>query len=337
MAMAPEITIITPVWNGLPFIRECVESVLAQDFKNWQMVIGDNGSTDGTREYLDQLNDPRIEVYKHERNKGIFGNLNFLFGQAKAPIAYILCADDYFVPGGLKMAVDSWQTATPNTGILVFNNESVRFGKTMSFFYNRAPREMDPAKAHLIFFLFGNFVGNISNASVKVDFIKSSGWFSENYTTAGDFEMWARLTEKHNLNFVDKQNVFVRRHPGVASNYMTGNGQQYKQLLIIFEKLINGLSKSYDRDELIRYFHVSVCAFHYRRAIKSALFGKFTYMKVMLNAKSSILWPKWMQMFTCFPLGFVESLRERLVVKRADVFLRNVESNLVVDTQVKMV
>lgn len=336
--MTPEITIVTPVWNGLPYIRECIESVLAQDFTNWQMVIGDNGSTDGTRDYLDQINDPRIEVYKHDQNKGIFGNLNFLFSKAKGPIAYILCADDYFYPGALKLTLDSWRSVDANTGLLVFNNESIRFGKTMNFFYEKAPREMDPVKASLIFFLFGNFVGNISNASVKVDVVKNCGWFSENFATAGDFEMWTRLTQKYNLHFIDKQNVFVRRHPGVASNYMTGNGEQYKQLLIIFKRLIDDLSRSYQRHELVKYFHISICAFHFRRAMKAALHGKFTYMKVMLKARSSILWPRWMQMFTCFPLGFVEGLREKLTIGRAQNFLnRDISENRVVDTQVKMV
>src|SRR5690606_37378908 len=106
------------------------------------------------------------------KNRGIFGNLNFLFAQAKAPIAYILCADDYFLPGALKMTLDNWSTTDANTGILVFNNEKIRFKKAMSFFYERAPREMDPVEARLIFFLFGNFVSNLSNVSVKVDVVK---------------------------------------------------------------------------------------------------------------------------------------------------------------------
>ena len=321
--MVPEITIITPVWNGLPYIKECVQSVLSQDFTSWELLIGDNGSTDGTRDYLDQLNDPRIRVFKHEKNRGIFGNLNFLFAEAKGPIAYILCADDYFYPGGLRMTMDCWKVANPETGILVFNNENIRYSKMMKYFYDKTPREIDPMRARLTFFLFGNFVGNLSNASVRVDALRASGGFSEKFKTAGDFEMWARLTEKYGLQLIEKENVYVRRHEGVASNYMTSNGEQYNQLLVIFEKLINDLSTSYERDELIKYFHVGVCSFHFRRAIKSALFGKFTYMKVMLKAKSSILWPKWVQMFTCFPLGFTENGRETLSLRLAKVFLKS--------------
>ena len=52
MPAVPAISIITPVWNGLPYIKECVESVIAQDFQDWELIIGDNASEDGTSEYL---------------------------------------------------------------------------------------------------------------------------------------------------------------------------------------------------------------------------------------------------------------------------------------------
>ncbi len=70
MSVVPAISIITPVWNGLPYIKECVESVLAQDFQDWEMIVGDNASEDGTSEYLRTLNDPRIKVFRHEKNLG---------------------------------------------------------------------------------------------------------------------------------------------------------------------------------------------------------------------------------------------------------------------------
>src|ERR1700721_3744539 len=92
----PAISIITPVWNGLPFLTACVESVLMQDFKNWEMLISDDGSTDGSRDYLKTLDDPRIKVHFQTENQGIFENLNSIFRRANAPISKILCQDDYF-------------------------------------------------------------------------------------------------------------------------------------------------------------------------------------------------------------------------------------------------
>jgi glycosyltransferase involved in cell wall biosynthesis len=74
MGGAPAISILTPVWNGLPYIKECVNSVLAQDFQDWEMIVGDNASDDGTSEYLRTLTDPRIKVFRHDKNMGVCTN-----------------------------------------------------------------------------------------------------------------------------------------------------------------------------------------------------------------------------------------------------------------------
>ena len=135
--------------------------------------------------------------------------------------------------------------------------------------------------------------------------------------------MWSRLSKNNDVRLTDTKVIYVRRHEGVASNYMNQNGEQYHQLLAIFEVLINELSSSYDRRRLISYFNLSVTSFHFRRAIKLALYGRFAYMKVLLRAKSSILWPKWFQLITCFPLGFTENGREFLSVMMAKGFIKD--------------
>ena len=338
MNTVPAISIITPVWNGKPYITECVTSVLNQVFQDWELLIGDNGSTDGTREYLDELNDPRIRVFKHQKNQGIFGNLNFLFKQAKAPLAYILCADDYFLPNAIENIIQEWKLATPTTAFISFNSkEGLAYSKLMRYSYNVLPKQLDPAKSTLAFFLFGNFVGNLSNISVRTEAIKLAGGFVEHMKSAGDFEMWSRLARNNDARLTDTRAAYVRRHEGVASNYLNKNGEQYHQQLAIFENLINELSSTYDRKNLISYFNLHIASFHFRRAIKSALHGSFAYMKVLLTAKSSILWPKWVQLMTCFPLGFMESGRESLSLSLAKSFINNARNQEWKNEDVKLI
>jgi glycosyltransferase involved in cell wall biosynthesis len=324
MQTTPSISIITPVWNGKPFIDECITSVLKQEFQDWELLIGDNGSTDGTRDYLDQLKDPRIKVFKHEKNKGIFGNLNFLFCHARGPVAYILCADDYLLPNAINNIIEEWKEAPPSTAFIGFNSqEALAYCKLMRYSYNTMPKHLNPAKSRLAFFLFGNFPGNLSNVSVRTDVVKSAGGFAENMKSAGDFEMWSRLSKNNDARLTDTKVIYVRRHEGVASNYMNRNGEQYHQLLAIFERLVNELSSTHDRRRLISYFNLSITSFHFRRAVKSAFYGRFAYMKVLLRAKSSILWPKWFQLITCFPLSLTENGREFLSIMMAKSFIND--------------
>ena len=79
MTGVPSISIVTPVWNGLPYIKELLSLSLSQDFQDWEMIIGDNSSTDGTSEYLQTLNDPRIKVFRHEKNLGVYRNIHFSY------------------------------------------------------------------------------------------------------------------------------------------------------------------------------------------------------------------------------------------------------------------
>jgi glycosyltransferase involved in cell wall biosynthesis len=125
MNATPAISILTPFGTD-SHIKETIDSVLAEEFQDWELIVGDNESTDGTSEYLRSLTDPRIRVYRHEKNMGVYKNIKFLYAQAKAPIAVGLCADDYFYPGGLKTVIDEWQKATPETAYISFNWEARR-------------------------------------------------------------------------------------------------------------------------------------------------------------------------------------------------------------------
>lgn len=316
MSRVPAISIITPVWNGLPFIKDCLESVLAQDFQDWELLIGDNGSTDGTRDHLTTQTDPRIHIYKHEINLGIFGNLNFLFAKAKAPLAYILCADDYFHPKGLSYVIEEWVSSRPSVAFIIFSPD-VGHSKLRMYSHSILPKNIGPTKSKLAFFLFGNFTGNVSNVSVRVSAINAAGGFVEHLKTAGDFEMWYRLAKKNDLILSHKNVVFVRQHQGAATHYMTRKGDDYGQLITIYEDLIEQLSIEYQRRKLISYFNTQVCSQYFRTAIKYALSGKFTFMKAVLKAKSSILWNIWRQLLICTPLALSDNLREYFGIKWA--------------------
>jgi glycosyltransferase involved in cell wall biosynthesis len=82
-----KLSIGVPVYNGERFLRQTVESLLAQTFRDFELVISDNASTDGTESLARELaaSDPRIVYHRHARNLGMAGNYNFLARRAEAP------------------------------------------------------------------------------------------------------------------------------------------------------------------------------------------------------------------------------------------------------------
>jgi glycosyltransferase involved in cell wall biosynthesis len=308
MSTVPAISVLTPVWNGLPYIRECVESVLAQDFHDWEMVIADNASDDGTSEYLKTLNDPRIIVHRHEKNIGPYKNYRFLYNAAKAPICIALCADDYFYEGGLRRIVEEWAKVGPEVGLITFNwkHRQMNHDRLTAFSYSVLPRVLDKTNATIAFFLFGNIPGNLSEVSARVPLVVSED-FSYQIKFSSDYEYWLRLSKKSALFLSNTQVVYIRRHDRVMATYAIANGEYHEESIPVFEKIIDELSAQCDRKKLIAFYNVTYVSYHLRDAIKAALFGRFTSIKSFIRQKSPIFWP--LQTIVCLPFALSEKLR----------------------------
>ena len=316
MSVVPTISILTPVWNGLPYIKECVDSVFAQEFQDWELIISDNGSTDGTRDYLDTLKDQRVRIFKQEKNLGIDGNLNFLLSKAAAPIAYCLCADDYFYPGGLGRAVNEWTIVPTGTAFIGFNwKEVVKHDISAAFSFEVLPKKMDPEMSQLAFFLFGNVVGNLSNVSFNVKILREAGGFDEKMRMAGDFEIWSRIAKTNIMVLSDTETVYVRVHDGTATSYLGKQGLLLAEQVSIYERLIADVSTYHNRQKLIDYFNIQVTSYHLRDSIKAIFYGRLANLKTFITIKSDIFWPLWKRLTLCLPLALYETGRERLLVQ----------------------
>src|SRR5438046_2777243 len=88
------ISVILPVYNGIKFVEDSVISVLQQNFRNFELLIVDDCSTDGSWEYLKTLNDSRVTIFKNPKNCGLFYNLNFLIGKSRGNLIKLWSQDD---------------------------------------------------------------------------------------------------------------------------------------------------------------------------------------------------------------------------------------------------
>lgn len=94
--MAPRITFGLPVFNGERYVQDALDSVLAQDEDSWELVVSDNGSTDGTEEICRKAadRDPRVRYLRQPENHGGPWNFQHVLDVARAPYFSWLCADD---------------------------------------------------------------------------------------------------------------------------------------------------------------------------------------------------------------------------------------------------
>ena len=105
--MADLVSIITPTWNCAPFIGETIQSVLAQTYQNWELIISDDCSTDNTfkvvEPYLKQ--DSRIKYIKNDHNSGAAVTRNNALREAKGRWIAFLDSDDLWLPEKLEHQV----------------------------------------------------------------------------------------------------------------------------------------------------------------------------------------------------------------------------------------
>jgi len=97
----PFFSVAIPSYNRLFFLKEAVDSVLNQTFKDFELVIVDDYSTDGVWEYIKTINDPRIRAFRNEKNIGIVPNWRRCIEKAKGRWFKFLMSDDLMFPDSL--------------------------------------------------------------------------------------------------------------------------------------------------------------------------------------------------------------------------------------------
>ena len=134
-----EISIVVPVYKGIRFLREALDSVKVQTFTDWECLCVDDGSKDGSGALLDEIaaTDPRIRVF-HRENGGTSVARNFALSQAKGRYVAFLDEDDVYHP----QLLDTLHVAAERTGADVTGCEFAEFDETFRpDFATQAPDE----------------------------------------------------------------------------------------------------------------------------------------------------------------------------------------------------
>jgi glycosyltransferase involved in cell wall biosynthesis len=277
------ISIVMPTYNGMPYVQKAVESVLEQDDPDWELIISDDGSKDGTREYLATLKDARVTVYQQEKNLGIFGNVNFLFGHARYEITQILCQDDYFQDSGaLGRLVEEWGKLPSEVAFLGCNHICEDANSVLSSFeYEVLPHRIDPRMSDIYFAVFGCIPGNLSNVSVRTSAVERAGWFRQDLPYAGDFEFWSRLGRVSPWVLSKTRTTVVRSHAGQASNYLNLRGELLPQMRSVLETLYPNAVAAGAPPSLLRLLiTVNYVAQHKDRGLKGVVLRRdATYLR----------------------------------------------------------
>lgn len=128
----PELSIIVPVYNVDEYIRDCLNSIKNQTFKNWECILIDDGSTDFSSKICDSYarKDDRFKVI-HQKNKGVSAARNVGIDMSAAPLISFIDPDDFVSPNYFELLISPF--SDNNIDVTVSRISTVRENGTESF------------------------------------------------------------------------------------------------------------------------------------------------------------------------------------------------------------
>lgn len=197
----PMISVVMPVWNGARYFGEAIESVLSQTFVDFEFIVINDGSTDGSLEIVMSYDDPRLRVF-HIEHRGIVGAMNFGIQKARAEWIARLDADDICHPRRLEF---QWKALKEMPGAVMCYTD-VEFIGDRRFY---PPMERFPLTKALFAFRMCYECPIIHSTVLfnkKAFFMAGAYGPREEY--AEDYGLWGRLL--HYGKFVGLPEKFVR-------------------------------------------------------------------------------------------------------------------------------
>ncbi len=208
--MSPLVSILMPVYNTAPYLKEAMDSMLSQTFKDFELIVLNDCSPDNADEILDTYNDTRIVRYKGERNMGLSNVLNAGMDMARGKYIARMDSDDISLPNRLEIQV-KYMEEHPDIDLCSCGMKM--FGAKDDTWV----RDSDPEKVKVTALFFSPIL-HASSIWRKESFDKHSLRFRQEMVPAEDYDMWCRALSK-GLKLVNLPNVLYRYriHPRQAT------------------------------------------------------------------------------------------------------------------------
>lgn len=198
----PLVSVIIPTYNRGWIIKEAVDSVLSQNFVDFELIVVDDGSTDNTRDILDAYKND-IKVFRYN-NQGVSAARNRGIAQASGKFIAFLDSDDLWMPNKLSMQVDFFNT---NKEALICQTEEI---------WIRNNVRVNPKKRHkkLSGMIFEPSLClcmvSPSAVMIKRELFEAVGLFDESLPACEDYDLWLRISSGYPVYLIDTPLIIKR-------------------------------------------------------------------------------------------------------------------------------
>lgn len=261
--VAPAVSIVTPVYNGERFLGESIESVLAQTYSDWEYVILDNASTDGTADIVSYYaqKDRRIRYVKNERLLPILENWNAALGLIHAQSKYckVIHADDILLPECLErmVAVAELHPSVVIVGGYRIDGDTVNMTSIPYPVDYVAGRELGRRR---LLGQWRDLFGSPSSIMYRADVIRRKPEFYNLDNLHADTEVCFELLSSGDYGFVHQVVTVTRRHSDSETVEARRRGTHSAARLLIVERY----GKAFLTQEECQFARELQLSFHYK-------------------------------------------------------------------------
>ncbi|HEV2348452.1 MAG TPA: glycosyltransferase [Terriglobia bacterium] len=240
-----KVSVCIPTYNASEYLRECIESVLSQTFKNIEIIVSDNASTDSTCEIVRSYSDPRIQLYRLDRNEGMAFNFNHAGSLAHGEYVKFLCADDLLEPACVEKQAELLdrhpEIIIASAGVHFIDPAGRRLRTHCWVSRETVLNQADVIARNLV---YGNVIGNPSAVLIRRKGLLKAGPFSANLPQGIDVEMWLRLMDLGPVGFLPEPLCGFRLHQEAMTERLRKEGLIRQDVLRVTQMMLGRVTPS---------------------------------------------------------------------------------------------
>jgi GT2 family glycosyltransferase len=254
-----------PVHNGEPYLREAIESILRQSYREFEFIIGDDGSTDRSAETVRSYDDSRITIFSNERQSGITTTLNKAIVRAKGSFICRMDSDDVALPQRIERQVEE----------LGRHRELAAIGSNTTLIDERGgvigeeDFPQSPADVRKLIFHHNPFAHG--SMMIRRSTLERIGVYDNRFKHNEDYDLWLRICAQYPMTNLAER-LLLRRIHGAS---VTAS-KQVELAAFRVRTLSHAIMHYYKNPFAMVYLGRSVAslAYHSVRSVTSAITGR---------------------------------------------------------------
>lgn len=236
----PLVSIVIPVYNGSNYVREAIDSALAQTYKNIEIIIVNDGSTDNTEELIKSYKDKRIRYFKKE-NGGVSTALNLGIKKMRGEYFSWLSHDDLYYPNKIEkqisILIEDCEEKKEKT--ILYSNYSLINENSEKISDLKFEKNNFIEKLNYPFYPLLNGLINGCTLLIPKKCFNEVGYFDPKLRATQDYDLWFKMFPKYELFFIKDNLVKTRIHSEQSTKKITTVNQECNNLWINMVKRLN--------------------------------------------------------------------------------------------------